>query len=322
MTRDEVRWVALFPGQGSQAIGMGRDLAQTYPEAAEVFAIADDVLGEQLSRLCFEGPEEALTLTRNTQPALLTVSVAAWRVLKERVPAPIAAAGHSLGEYSALVAAGFLGFADALRAVRLRGNAMQEAVPVGEGAMAAIIGLEPATVETLCAESRTSGEVLVAANFNAPDQTVVAGHKVAVDRIVRRAPKAGARSAIPLQVSAPFHSPLMEPAAERMEEFLDGVRFREPNFPVVANVDASPTSSPEEARRKLVAQITSPVRWVETMKRIEEELGAVCGLEIGSGKVLAGLSRRINDTLRVVPFGRPEELEAAVSTVAGAAAGR
>ena len=162
MSRDEARWVALFPGQGSQVVGMGRELAQAYPEAAEVFAIADDVLGENLSRLCFEGPEEALTLTRNTQPALLTVSVAAWRVLKERVPPPVAAAGHSLGEYSALVAAGVIGFSDALRAVRLRGNAMQEAVPVGEGAMAAIVGLEPAAVEKLCAESRTSGEVLVA----------------------------------------------------------------------------------------------------------------------------------------------------------------
>ncbi len=322
MTRDATGWVALFPGQGSQAIGMGRELAQAYPEAAEVFAMADDVLGEHLSRLCFDGPEDALTLTRNTQPALLTVSVAAWRVLKEQLPPPIAAAGHSLGEYSALVAAGFMSFADAVRAVRLRGDAMQEAVPVGEGAMAAIIGLEPAKVEALCVESRTSGEVLVAANFNAPDQTVVAGHKVAVDRLVATAPKAGARSAILLQVSAPFHSPLMEPAAERMEAFLDGVRFRNPAFPVVANVDATPTTDPEEARRKLVAQITSPVRWVDTMKRIEEEMGVACGLEIGSGKVLAGLSRRINDKLRVVPFGRPEDLEAAVSAVAGAAAGR
>ncbi len=322
MSRDDTRWVALFPGQGSQAVGMGRELAQAYPEAAEVFAIADDVLGENLSRLCFEGPEEALTLTRNTQPALLTVAVAAWRVLKERVPPPVAAAGHSLGEYSALVAAGVIGFSDALRAVRLRGNAMQEAVPFGEGAMAAIIGLEPAAVEKLCAESRTSGEVLVPANFNASDQTVVSGHKIAVDRLVGLAPKAGARKAVLLPVSAPFHSPLMEPAAERMEEFLEGVRFREPAFPVVANVDASPVRDGESARRTLIAQVVSPVRWVETMKLLEDEFRAVSGVEFGAGRVLAGLSRRINEKLRIVPFGAPDELDAAVAAVTAAAAPR
>ncbi len=310
-------WIALFPGQGSQAVGMGKALADRWPEAREVFEEADDVLGESLSRLCWEGPEEELRLTRNTQPALLTVSTAAFRVLEPRVPLPVAAAGHSLGEYSALVASGTLAFADALRAVRLRGEAMQEAVPVGVGAMAAVIGLDGPAVEELCAASREGGEVLVPANFNAPDQVVVAGHATAVERLVGRARDAGAKRAIPLKVSAPFHSPLMEPAAERLAAFLAELPFADGRFPVVANVDARPGTSGEEARRKLVAQVASPVRWVDTMRLLEEEWPGSPAAEIGPGKVLAGLARRSVETIRVMPCGTPDELEAVLAALGG-----
>ncbi len=309
MSETTSRWAALFPGQGSQAVGMGQDLAATWPEAKAVFDEADEVLGEKLSALCFEGPEDQLRLTRNTQPALLTVSTAAWRVLASRVPAPAVAAGHSLGEYSALVAAGVLSFADALRAVRLRGEAMQDAVPVGVGAMAALIGPSPEEVEALCAKVREGDEVLVPANFNAPGQIVVAGHKSAVDRLMEAAPDAGVKRAIPLPVSAPFHCPLMEPAAVRLGEFLATLNFADAAFPVVANVDARPSTAGEDARTKLLAQVASPVRWIETMQTIEGELEAVSGVEIGVGRVLAGLSRKINRSLRVAGLSGAEDLD-------------
>lgn len=304
-------WVALFPGQGSQAVGMGSELARCFPEAARFFDRADEALGEPLSRLIFEGPEGELTLTRNTQPALLTVSCAAWEVLSKRTGSPLAAAGHSLGEYSALVAAGVLSFEDAVRAVRLRGEAMQEAVPVGAGGMAAVIGLDAPAVEELCAALRAPGEELVPANFNAPDQIVVAGHKTAVDRLVAEAPARGVKKAIPLAVSAPFHSPLMVPAARRLEAHLQGISFSSGQFPVVANVDARPVQGGEDARARLVRQVASPVRWVQTMQFLECSLGAAAGVEIGPGRVLAGLARRICQHLRVVSFGKPEELEPA-----------
>ncbi len=308
-------WIALFPGQGSQAVGMGKALADRWPEAREVFREADDVLGEALSRLCWEGPEEELRLTRNTQPALLAVSTAAFRVLARRVPPPAVAAGHSLGEYSALVANGTLAFADALRAVRLRGEAMQEAVPVGAGGMAAVIGLDGAAVEKLCAACREGDEVLVPANFNAPDQVVVAGHAAAVARLVARAREAGARRAIPLRVSAPFHSPLMEPAAERLADFLAGLPFADGRFPVVANVDALPGTAGGEARRKLVAQVASPVRWLDTMRLLDAEWPGAVAVEVGPGKVLAGLARRCAETIRVIPGGEPAEIEAALAAL-------
>lgn len=315
MATSKRRWAVLFPGQGSQAVGMGRDLAQEWPEAAEVFTLADEVLGEGLSKICFEGPEEALRLTRNTQPALLTVSVAAWRVLSSRVSVPVAGAGHSLGEYSALVAAGVLKFEDALRAVRLRGEAMQEAVPVGVGAMAAIIGAQAPAVEELCLRVCTEDEVLVPANFNAPGQIVIAGHAAAVERFVAQAREIGARRAIPLPVSAPFHSPLMEPAAERLSRFLEGVDFGEAAFPVLANVDAAPTLGGAEAREKLVRQVASPVRWIDTMALLESEFDATRAVEVGVGKVLAGLSRKINQDLKVAGFAGPEDLEGVLAAL-------
>jgi [acyl-carrier-protein] S-malonyltransferase len=318
MSQNVPPWIALFPGQGSQAVGMGATLAETHPAAREVFERADAALGEPLSRLCFEGPEDQLRLTRNTQPALLTVSTAAWRLLEaEDVAAPVAAAGHSLGEYSALVAAGVLEFEDALRAVRLRGEAMQEAVPVGEGAMAALIGLDAEAAERLCAEVREGDEVLVPANYNAPDQTVVAGHRAAVERLVARARDAGARRALPLPVSAPFHCPLMEPAAARLAAFLADLEFRPARFPVVTNVDARPTMGGSEAREALVRQVASPVRWVETVRWLAGETEAGVALEIGAGKVLAGLVKRAAPSLATRPMGEAQDVAAARAAVAG-----
>ena len=309
------RWAALFPWQGSQTVGMGRALAETWPEAAEVFRTADEVLGEPLSKLIFEGPDSDLRLTRNTQPALLTVSIAAWRVLEKRVPQPIVGAGHSLGEYSALTAAGVLKLEDALRAVRLRGDAMQDAVPPGEGAMAAIIGLDAAAVEELCREA-AGDEVLVPANFNAPDQIVIAGSAGAVERFMQLAPGRGAKRCVPLPVSAPFHSPLMRPAAERLANFLAGVEFHEGRFPIVANVDAQPVMGGEASRERLIKQVAAPVRWVEGSRKLEEDHAATMGVEIGPGRVLTGLSRRINDRLKVAPFFEPEDLEKTIARLA------
>ncbi len=320
MTDASPRWAALFPGQGSQAVGMGQKLASTYPEAAEVFKTADEVLGEPLSRLIFEGPDDDLRLTRNTQPALVTVSIAAWRVLEKRVSMPVVGAGHSLGEYSALVAAGVLAFEDAVRAVRLRGDAMQDAVPPGEGAMAAVIGLDAASVEALCKQCREGHEVLVPANFNAPDQVVIAGHREAVERFAALAPEAGAKKVVPLPVSAPFHSPLMRPAAERLADFLAGVEFRDARFPIVANVDATPVHGGALARQRLIEQVAAPVRWVEGSRSLEQDHAANVGVEIGPGRVLTGLSRRINDRLKVVPFGEPEDLERLIEKLTAAPA--
>jgi [acyl-carrier-protein] S-malonyltransferase len=284
----------VFPGQGSQKVGMGRAWADVSEEARRTFEEADEVLGFPLSRLCWEGPEEELGLTMNTQPALLATSIAIYRALPSQgfFVEPLAMAGHSLGEYSALVAADVLSFADALRLVRRRGELMQDAVPVGVGAMAAFIGLDDQAVAAV-AEEAAQGEVCAVANYNSPGQTVIAGHKAAVDRAVAMAKDRGARKATLLAVSAPFHSPLMRPAREAMAAELAKVEFRAPRVPVVANVDAAPVLTGDAARDALVRQIDGPVRWVESVTWMAQEAGVGTFLEIGAGNVLTGLNRRI-----------------------------
>jgi [acyl-carrier-protein] S-malonyltransferase len=282
----------LFPGQGSQYVGMGKEFFENFREAREVFQEADDVLHLPISSLCFQGPEEALKLTENTQPAVLTTSIAVLRVLQaEKGVVPRLAAGHSLGEYSALVVSGALTFADAVQIVRLRGRFMQEAVPVGEGAMAAILGMERGQVEKLCEEA-AQGEVLTPANFNCPGQIVIAGHAKAVERAMERVKQQG-KKAVPLPVSAPFHSPLMKPAGERLEKVLEGIPIQDLKIPVVTNVEADINRSKERVKELLVTQVWSPVRWEESMQKITED-GIDQILEIGPGKVLSGLMKRIN----------------------------
>jgi [acyl-carrier-protein] S-malonyltransferase len=295
----------LFPGQGSQFVGMGRSLYETSAAARAVFDEADAAVGFPLSRLCFEGPEEDLKQTANTQPAILTHSVAALAELRagapEKVEGAAFAAGHSLGEYSACVAAGALAFADAVRLVRRRGEFMQEAVPAGVGAMAAILGLPADDVEAACREA-AAGEVVSAANYNSPEQTVIAGHAAAVERASAACLSRGAKRAIPLPVSAPFHSPLMGPARERMADLLARTPFSDAAIPVVTNVDAAPETLGTRLREALVRQIDSPVRWVDSVRYLARE-GVNRGIEIGPGNVLAGLVRRIELGIRVESWG-------------------
>lgn len=299
----------MFPGQGSQKVGMGRVWADASEAARRTFEEADEALGFPLSRLCWEGPEEELNLTANTQPALVAASIAVHRALSELAPElrPVAVAGHSLGEYSALVAAGTLDFADALRLVRRRGQLMQEAVPVGVGAMAAIIGMDAETITAITAEA-AQGEVCTVANLNGPAQTVIAGHKGAVDRAVALARERGARKATLLAVSAPFHSPLMRPAREGMEGPLAEVEFRDPSIPVVSNVDAASVTTGAAARDALVRQIDSPVRWVESVLWMEEEAGVETFVEVGPGTVLTGLTRRIAKAAPATGIADPDQL--------------
>lgn len=288
------RIAALFPGQGSQAVGMGQDLAGEWREAAEVFATADRALGAGLSTLCWEGPEDALRLTENTQPALLAHSVAAWRVLAGAGLRVEGVAGHSLGEYSAAVAAGAMGLEDALRTVRLRGRLMQEAVPVGAGAMAAVIGLDDAVVIAECERAaRESGEAVVAANFNAPGQVVIAGTAAGVERAGAGCRERGARRVLPLAVSAPFHSPLMAPARAGLEPTLAGLELGELEVPLYRNVDAAPVRGAAELRDGLVRQVDAPVRWTETVERMVAD-GFDTFVEVGAGTVLCGLVRRVH----------------------------
>jgi len=282
----------VFPGQGAQYAGMGKDMADNFPAARQVFEEANDALGFDLATLCYNGPEDELKLTTNTQPAILTVSTAALRVLEQESGlCPAYVAGHSLGEYSALVAAGALSFADAVRTVRQRGAFMQEAVPVGVGAMAAILGLDTLELEAVCQEA-AQGQVVSPANFNSPGQVVIAGHATAVERAIELAKARGAKRAMPLPVSAPFHCSLMLPAGERLREVLAGIAVGPLRTPVVSNVEAAPNSDAGRVKELLVAQVSAPVRWDESVQKMAE-LGVERFIEIGPGKVLAGLIKRI-----------------------------
>ena len=300
----------VFPGQGSQKVGMGRTLADMFPIARQVFAEADDALGEPLSRMIWEGPDDALMLTENTQPAILATSVAAYRVLEsEGLTSKVTfAAGHSLGEYSANVAAGTFSFADAVRIVRRRGRYMQEAVPVGTGAMSAILGLDAGTVAQACEEA-AEGDVVSPANMNGAAQVVIAGTKAAVERAGLRARALGAKRVVPLPVSAPFHCALMKPAQERLAPELRALPTREPRIPVVANVDASPKRGGSEAIEALVEQVSAAVRWEESVRRLASD-GVTTYVEVGPGVVLGGLIRKIHRDSNVAAFGAPEDLDA------------
>ena len=304
----------LFPGQGSQSVGMGKALAETFPEARAAFDEADAALGRALSTLCFEGPEDLLTLTANTQPAILAASVAAARVLEARGIVPAWAAGHSLGEYSAHVVAGTFGFADALRIVSHRGRYMQEAVPVGEGAMAAVLGLDGAAVAAAC-DAAAQGEVVSPANLNAPGQVVIAGARAAVERAGAEARARGAKRVIALNVSAPFHCALMAPAQARLEPELRALAVQAPAVPVVANVDAQPKREAVAAIDALVAQVSGAVRWEDVIGYLVSA-GVRAYVEVGPGTVLAGLVRKIDREARVVSFGAPEQLAAVEALVA------
>ncbi len=303
----------LFPGQGSQAVGMGRGFHDASPSAKAIFAEANDALGFDLTRVMFEGPEADLALTANTQPAVLTASVAAATVCAERGLVPALAAGHSLGEWSALVVAGAIAFRDAVRIVRKRGEFMQEAVPVGTGAMAAIMGLDLAAVEALCGEA-AEGQVVDVANINSAGQTVIAGHRSAVERAVALAAARGGRKSVLLPVSAPFHSSLMAPAAARLAGELEPVAVKDPGVPVVRNVDAGVTRSAADVKPYLLQQVASPVRWTACVEKLAAE-GATAFVEVGPGRVLSALVRRIVDGVRGHSVEDPEGLEKTLAAI-------
>ena len=306
----------LFPGQGSQAVGMGKDLAEKYPSARRTFEEADEALGYKLSQLCFEGPEEQLRLTEVTQPAILTASIAALRVLEGRMPKPAYVAGHSLGEYSAHVAAGTISFADAVRIVRCRGKYMQEAVPVGMGAMAAILGMDVEKVAAVCRDA-AQGQVCDPANINSPQQIVISGHTAAVERATKLANERGAKRAQLLSVSAPFHCSLMKPAQDRLEADLNALTFQKPVFPVVSNVDAKLISDCDPARDALIRQVTGSVKWDQSMRLLMAS-GLQTFVEVGPGKVLCGLMRQIDRTRRCANVGDEASLQKALEQLATA----
>jgi [acyl-carrier-protein] S-malonyltransferase len=309
----------LFPGQGSQRVGMGKELAANFDVARRTFAEADEETGFALSKLCFEGPEEDLKLTINTQPAIVTASIAALRVFRDEIGIePEIAAGHSLGEYSALVGAGAIEFADAVRAVRERGRLMQAAVPAGTGAMAALIGLELVQVQEICDEVSRDGQLAVPANLNAPGQVVIAGHAAPVRRALELAKERGASMSMELKVSAPFHCPLMQPARDAMAPVLRAIKVSVPKFGVIANVTAEVNRDASKVVPLLLEQITAPVRWQESMGVIGRS-GITDAIEFGSGRVLMGLMRRIDKTTRVRPL---EDLASLKSVAEATAAGK
>lgn len=306
-------YALVFPGQGSQFVGMGRELSQWSEAARQTFAEADEALGFPLSALCFDGPEEDLKLTENTQPAILTTSVAALRALAaEAKVSPAFVAGHSLGEYSALVAAGSIPFTDAVLAVHERGLAMQAAVPAGEGAMAALLGMEPGDILELCREASADGGVVAAANFNAPGQIVIAGNRKNVLAAIELYKEKGGRRAVELPVSAPFHCSLMEPAARRMEEVLGDIQIDSPKTVLINNAKASPLSEAGQIVESLISQVTSPVLWDDSVRAMISS-GVTSFLEVGPGKVLTGLTKRIDKQATAQTFGTPEELDSALA---------
>ncbi|HEY1464536.1 MAG TPA: ACP S-malonyltransferase [Terriglobales bacterium] len=310
MTHSISKIAFLFPGQGSQAVGMGKELAEKYLIAKQTFEEADEALGYKISQLCCEGPEDQLKLTEITQPAILTASVAAWRVLNEKGIKPALVAGHSLGEYSAHVAAGTITFADAVRTVRNRGKYMQEAVPVGMGGMAAILGMDFEKVKAVCNDA-AQGEVCSPANINSPEQIAISGHAGAVERARKLAEERGAKRAIALAVSAPFHSSLMKPAQDRLAQDLNAIQFRDPSVPVVCNVDAAVIQNAAASKDALVRQVTGAVRWVDCMKRMIAENISMY-VEVGPGKVLCGLMRQIDRSQSCVNVGDEASLQKAL----------
>jgi [acyl-carrier-protein] S-malonyltransferase len=301
----------LFPGQGAQAVGMGKELASLYPVAQHTFQEADEALGFSLSKLCFEGPEERLKMTEITQPAILTVSTVVARVLAEKGIVPQYVAGHSLGEYSAHVAAGTISFTDAVRTVSNRGKYMQEAVPAGEGAMAAILGLQLEPLQQICDEA-AQGEVVSPANVNSPDQIVISGSAKAVERAAELAKQRGAKRALMLQVSAPFHCALMKPAQDRLANDLNSLRFNDPEVPVISNIDAEPKTAGAAAHQALVEQVTGAVQWARSMQKLIE-LGVKIFIEAGPGKVLTGLMRQIDRSQTAQNVGDEESLQKATN---------